>query len=82
MFIFRDEYYHLAIRPDQPDGNSTPEQIAKYSAWEADHQSKVNKATVIVAKNRQGSTGNINLSFIAEFTKFGDLAPEDMPEEY
>ncbi|MEQ8744394.1 replicative DNA helicase [Parasphingorhabdus sp.] len=82
MFIFRDEYYHLAIRPDQPDGNSTPEQIAKYSAWEADHQSKVNKATVIVAKNRQGSTGNINLSFLSEFTKFGDLAYDEGPEEY
>ena len=60
----------------------TEEQRAKYLAWETDHQSKVNKATVIVAKNRQGSTGNVPLSFIAEFTKFGDLAYGDGPEEY
>jgi replicative DNA helicase len=82
MFIYRDEYYHLAVKPDDPDESSTEEQRAKYIAWETDHQSKVNKATVIVAKNRQGSTGNVPLSFIAEFTKFGDLAYGDAPEDY
>ncbi len=82
MFIYRDEYYHLAVKPDDPDETSTEEQRAKYIAWETDHQSKVNKATVIVAKNRQGSTGNVPLSFIAEFTKFGDLAYGDAPQDY
>lgn len=82
MFIFREEYYHLSVKPDDPDETSTEEQRAKYLAWETEHQSKVNKATVIVAKNRQGSTGNVPLSFIAEFTKFGDLAYGDGPEDY
>ena len=82
MFIYRDEYYHLAVKPDDPSETSTEEQRAKYAAWENEHQSKVGKATVIVAKNRQGSTGNIQLSFQSEFTKFGDLAWGDGPEEY
>ncbi|MEL6874902.1 MAG: replicative DNA helicase [Pseudomonadota bacterium] len=82
MFIYRDEYYHLAVKPDDPDEHSTEEQKAKYLAWETDHQSKVGKATVIVAKNRQGSTGNIALSFQSEFTKFGDLAYSEAPEDY
>jgi replicative DNA helicase len=38
------------------------------------HLEVVNKATVIVAKQRHGSTGNIQLLFQSEFTKFGNLA--------
>ena len=60
----------------------TPDQIKKYEDWERDHVQAEGKATVIVAKNRQGSTGNIQLSFIAEFTKFGDLAYSEGPDEY
>jgi replicative DNA helicase len=82
MFIFREEYYHMAVKPDVPDANSTPDQIKKYEDWERDHVQAEGKATVIVAKNRQGSTGNIQLSFIAEFTKFGDLAYSEGPDEY
>jgi replicative DNA helicase len=82
LFIFREEYYHMAIKPDFPDEHSTEEQKAKYAAWETDHQSKVGKATVMVAKQRHGSTGNVPLSFISEFTKFGDLAYGDAPGEF
>jgi len=80
MFIYRDEYYHLAVKPDDPDENSTEEQKAKYMSWAAEHESKVGKATVMVAKQRHGSTGNVPLSFISEYTKFGDLAYGDAPE--
>jgi replicative DNA helicase len=82
LFIFREEYYHLALKPDEPDGNSTEEQKLKYAAWEDAHQSKVGRATVMVAKQRHGSTGNVPLSFISEFTKFGDLAYSEAPEQY
>ncbi len=32
-FIYRGEYYHNAIRPDEPTATSTPDQIAKYDEW-------------------------------------------------
>jgi replicative DNA helicase len=35
------------------------------------------KASLIVAKHRNGSVGEIHLSFYAEFTTFYDAAPED-----
>ncbi len=69
-FIYRAEYYHDALRPDEPDGSSSPEVIEKYDAWMQKHLELVNKATLIVAKQRHGSTGNVPLHFQSEFTKF------------
>ncbi len=35
-------------------------------------------AEVIVAKNRHGSVGKVEMGWIGEYTKFSDLAPEDL----
>ena len=73
-FIFREEYYHDAIRPDVPTEESSEAVRKKYSDWEQRHMDVVNKATVIIGKQRHGSTGSIQLHFQAEYTKFGNLA--------
>ncbi len=73
-FIFREEYYHDAIKPQTPDETSSADVVAKYKEWEQKHLDLVNKAAVIVAKQRHGSTGMIQLRFESEFTKFSDLA--------
>ena len=69
-FIFRAEYYHNALKPDTPDETSSEEVRMKYAEWEARHLELVNKATLIVAKQRHGSAGNVPLLFHSEFTKF------------
>ena len=69
-FVFRDDYYHLLVKPDTPDGNSTPDQSEKYRAWEEKYESIVGRATLIVAKQRHGSTGNVRLHFQSDITKF------------
>ena len=74
-FIFRAEYYHEMHKPDQPNEASAPEAIEKYRAWEQKHEELVNRATIMVAKQRHGATGNIPMHFEREFTKFSDLAP-------
>ncbi|MBX9645410.1 MAG: replicative DNA helicase, partial [Novosphingobium sp.] len=56
-FIFREEYYHNAAKPDQPSETSSPDALEKYRKWEERHEEVVNKATVIIAKQRHGSTG-------------------------
>ncbi len=38
-------------------------------------------AELIIAKHRNGSTGTVDLSFQKEFTKFGNLAPFDAPND-
>jgi replicative DNA helicase len=75
-FIFREEYYHNAAKPDQPSETSSPDAVEKYRKWEERHEEVVNKATVIISKQRHGSTGNVYLHFQSEFTKFGNLADD------
>ncbi|MEE4538914.1 MAG: replicative DNA helicase [Erythrobacter sp.] len=71
-FIFREDYYLEAVRPDMPnpDGSSSPQVQEKYSQWEANYLEKKNRATLMVAKQRHGSTGNVPLHFQAEYLKF------------
>lgn len=75
-FIFREEYYHNAAKPDDPTETSSVDAIAKYDKWMERHMEVMNKATVIISKQRHGSTGNVQLHFQAEFTKFGNLAKD------
>ncbi|MCB2086814.1 MAG: replicative DNA helicase [Sphingomonadaceae bacterium] len=69
-FIYRADYYHEAIRPDLPSETSSADVTEKYRAWEERYLELKNKATLIVAKQRHGSTGNVPLHFQAEITKF------------
>ena len=69
-FVYRDDYYMEASRPDFPTESSTPEAVEKYRAWEEAYEQVKNKAAVNVAKQRHGSTGNVPLLFQSEFTKF------------
>jgi len=69
-FIYRGDYYHEAIRPEMPTESSSVDVTEKYRAWEEKYLELKNKATLIVAKQRHGSTGNVPLHFQAEITKF------------
>ncbi len=76
-FIFRADYYHEASRPDQPDENSTADTVEKYRIWEERYLELRNRATLMVAKQRHGSTGNVPLIFQSEITKFSSPAKAD-----
>ncbi|RIV92858.1 replicative DNA helicase [Aurantiacibacter xanthus] len=69
-FIFRGDYYHEAVRPEVPTETSSADIQEKYRLWEERYLELRNKATLIVAKQRHGSTGNVPLHFQAEITKF------------
>jgi len=69
-FVYRDDYYLEAIKPDFPTETSSPDAIEKYRAWEEKYEELKNKASVNVAKQRHGSTGMVPLHFHSEFTKF------------
>ena len=83
-FIYRAEYYHEASRPDAPnhDGSSSPEANEKYAVWEQKYLEVKNRATLMIAKQRHGSTGNVPLHFQSEFTKFSDPAPSEYPADF
>ncbi len=76
-FIFRADYYHEALRPEMPSETSSEGDKEKYRVWEDRYLELRNKATLIVAKQRHGSTGNVPLLFQAEFTKFTSPSMKD-----
>ncbi len=73
LFVYREEYYLKNKEPKE----GTPEHLA----WQGDMEKVHGKAEVIVAKQRHGPTGTVQLSFEAQFTRFGNLARADyLPE--
>jgi len=66
MFIYREEYYVARKRPS--------EGTEKFLEWQK-HMSEVqNKAEIIIAKQRHGPVGTLNLFFDGRTTRFGNLA--------
>ncbi|WP_174285935.1 replicative DNA helicase [Sphingomonas bacterium] len=76
-FVYRDEYYNLFKQPSVPNEHSSDAEKAKYADWQADQMKVANKATLIVAKQRHGATGAVDLKFDSEYTRFSDLEDRD-----
>ncbi|ANW04634.1 hypothetical protein LMTR13_35390 [Bradyrhizobium icense] len=66
MFLHRDDYY-LAQEEPPPDSY-------EYSKWVSEMELSFGLAELIVAKQRNGATGTINLMFEANIGSFSDLA--------
>ena len=73
MFIYRPEYYLQNSHPEKRPNEAED----KYMQRVEEHNAKIsearNVAEVIIAKQRHGPTGTVELFFNGEFTKFGDL---------
>lgn len=73
LFVYREEYYLKGKEPKE----GTPEHLQ----WQADMEQVYGKAEVIIAKQRHGPTGTVQLRFEGQYTRFSDLAREDyLPE--
>ncbi|WP_421760384.1 replicative DNA helicase [Devosia sp.] len=73
LFVYREEYY---LKNKEPKEGS-PEHLA----WQGEMEKVHGKAEVIIGKQRHGPTGTVQLSFEAQFTRFGNLARSDyLPE--
>lgn len=68
LFVYRDEYY-LTNKEAAP---GTDEHLK----WETSMAEARGKAEVIIAKQRHGPTGMVQLGFQGEFTRFFDLAED------
>ena len=69
MFVYRGEYYKEREKPD--DDN-----LEAMEKWMADMERLHGKAEVILGKQRHGPIGTVELSFEAQFTRFGNLAQD------
>ncbi|WP_372602825.1 replicative DNA helicase [Actibacterium sp.] len=66
MFVYRGEYYKEREKP----GDENMDAMAK---WMEEMDRLHGKAEVIIGKQRHGPIGTIELSFEAQFTRFGNL---------
>ena len=67
LFVYREEYYLKNQKPQEDDHIA----MAK---WKEEMEKVTGKAEIIISKHRQGSTGDIELSFNGKYTLFGNLA--------
>ena len=72
-FIYRDEYYLKQREPKEMAFDSSEKFHAQHEKWQRDMESVHNRAELIIAKQRHGPTGKIDLFFEAEFTRYADL---------
>ena len=82
LFIYREEYY-LNKKDPERDARETEEQFnAKNDAFMARLQAAENKAEVIIAKQRHGPVGSINVHFEKSFTHFSDLTDDSLVPDH
>ncbi|MCJ7872398.1 replicative DNA helicase [Marinovum sp. 2_MG-2023] len=67
MFVFREEYYKEREKPGDHE-------LDKIAEWQEAMSRLHAKAEVIIGKQRHGPIGTVELSFEAQFTRFGNLA--------
>jgi len=66
MFVYRGEYYKEREKPGDAD-------LAAMESWREEMERLHGKAEVIIGKQRHGPIGTVELSFEAQFTRFGNL---------
>jgi replicative DNA helicase len=81
MFIYRDEYYLKAREPKQMAFDSEDKFRLAHEKWQRDMEAVHNMAELIIAKQRHGPTGKIDLFFEAEFTRYADLDLAHSPHD-
>jgi replicative DNA helicase len=82
MFVFREEYYLSRAIPTQREGEGKDKFDLRYQEWFQRCQAMHNKAEVIIAKQRHGPIGNVQLQFDANFGRFNNLEPGHYPDHY
>ncbi len=73
MFIYRREYYMSREVPEKRAGEDDTKFNDRYQQWTQELQDCANVADVIVAKQRHGPIGTVELFFDSNVTRFGDL---------
>ena len=75
MFVYRKEYYLARTKPEEEDGLAMDK-------WKERMEGVHGTAELIIGKQRHGPIGTIHLSFDNEFTKFGNLATEELQKRH
>lgn len=72
MFIYREEYY-LRNEPGRHSNETDDRFNERYTAWQQRLEKVYNVADIIIAKQRHGPVGTVQLFFDGKYTRFSDL---------
>lgn len=66
LFVYRESYYYERQEPEN-------ENSEEYLKWKAKLERIKNMAEIIIAKQRHGPTGSVDVAFVGEYFKFGNF---------
>ncbi|NQV55125.1 MAG: replicative DNA helicase, partial [Rhodospirillales bacterium] len=72
-FIYREAYYLERSEPIHRQDESAEKYSERHERWQSRTDEVLNRAELIIAKQRHGPTGTIGLYFDGMFTRFADL---------
>ena len=73
MFVYREEYYHSRAEPAQRQDENPDKFNDRFARWQQRGEEVRNIAEVLIAKQRHGPIGSVELHFDGPFTRFSDL---------
>jgi replicative DNA helicase len=73
LFLYRDEYYLEQREPKKNKFENEAKFLEAHAKWQADMTEVHNKADLILAKQRHGPTGSIELFFDPSLTRFDNI---------
>ena len=83
MFVYREEYYLNKREPERKVEESEDTFNLRHDDWMNKMQNSENKAEIVVAKQRHGPTGSVQVHFEKRFTHFTDLTEHrHLPESF
>ena len=76
IFIYRQEYYEERAEPKSSGTESSVSFHERYMKWQENLKNCKNIADIIIAKQRHGPIGSLQLHFNARYTKFSNFTDE------
>jgi replicative DNA helicase len=76
LFIYREDYYLASHQPKHPVPGDDAAAFSAYDEWRIKMDRVSGLCELIVAKQRHGATGKVNLKFESRITRFTDLADD------
>ncbi len=73
MFVYREEYYHARAEPTRRADENEDKFNSRSQRWMERGEEIRNIAEVLIAKQRHGPIGTVELHFDGPFTRFSDL---------
>jgi replicative DNA helicase len=73
FFVHRESYYLERARPSRKSGETTEELGKRLAAWGEALENAKGRAEIVVAKQRDGAVGVVEIGFESATTRFHDL---------